>query len=97
MPYIRCVEEVPYVRALSQIVEKVESANAHPEHSFQLARNGCLLFPGRLAHHYALNRHHFAQEFYVEARIWSIRIEGVMFGWYNVEMHSLNYNERSRL
>ena len=80
MPYIRCIEEVPHVYALVKMFESVESANAHPEHAVQLAQNEYLLFPRRLAHHCALNRHLFAKEFYAEARLRSVRREGVMFG-----------------
>ena len=66
-------QNVPYVRALNKMLERVRCDNAYPEHAVQLTQNEFNLCPGRLAHHYALNRSHFAKEFHAEANLRSVR------------------------
>ena len=98
MPYIRCVEEVPYIPGLCFAVRRAQENDRTEGPTDSIKQHEALLFPGRLSYSYALNRNHWAKEFYAEARLRSSRGQrGVMYSWHNVEFHSLTYSERNRL
>lgn len=87
-PYVRCFEEVAYVRGLLALLQRV-------------LRGGlpavCELFvwAGRVEFHPAMHRGHWAKEFYDENRI---RDRYFAFsGWQSIEFHNLTYDDRRLL
>lgn len=88
-PYIRCWEEVHYVRRLEVYVKVLMSSTTEGK---EFTVNDRFMIPGRYEHLYFLNRNYWGKDFSDESRI--RETDGVFWGWNQTEYHNMLKRDR---
>lgn len=94
--FVRCAEEVPYVRALVALIPRLQAG-------IPVGLHVHFVFQGKFQYHIALNRKQWGKDLYDEARLRQQRrrsdpdFRGMFISWNQIEYHSLSFADRDRL